>query len=71
MRRNMSNPFKYSRIVTGNDFCNRKKEQQDIKRTIENGEKIFIYSERRFGKTSLIMNIMNKLSKKNIHSNLY
>ena len=48
------NPFKYGNVVLGNDFCNRSKEQKEILSAIKNGDKIFIYSERRLGKTSLI-----------------
>ncbi len=60
----MLNPFKYAGIVLENNFCNRKKEQEDIIKAIDNSDKLFIYSQRRMGKTSLIKQIINKLSKK-------
>ena len=61
----MSNPFKYGGIVLGDDFCNRKQEQHDIINAVNSGEKLFIYSERRYGKTSLIKQVISTLPKKN------
>ncbi|MBA7521307.1 hypothetical protein ES705_13414 [subsurface metagenome] len=58
------NPFQYGGVVSGNAFCNREQEQEDLLRVIANCEKLFIYSERRLGKTSLIKQVMNKLSMK-------
>ena len=50
----MKNPFQYGDAVGGDAFCNRRKEVGDLLRAMENGEKLFVYSERRFGKTSLV-----------------
>jgi len=50
----MKNPFRYGQIVDKENFCNREQELKDIKRAIENGYSFWIYSPRRFGKTSLI-----------------
>jgi AAA+ ATPase superfamily predicted ATPase len=60
----MKNPFHYGGVVRGEAFCNRKKEVEDLLRAVENGEKLFVYSERRFGKTSLIRYVLDKLPKK-------
>jgi len=57
----MANPFKYGGIVSGADFCNRKIELEDITRAMHNSENLFLYSERRFGKTSLIKQALKKL----------
>lgn len=57
----MSNPFQYGGVVKGEAFCNRKKELRDLLRAMENGEKLFVYSERRFGKTSLVRAALEKL----------
>jgi len=57
----MTNPFKYGSVVTGEAFCNRKGELRDLRRAIENGEKLFVYSERRLGKTSLVRAAIGKL----------
>jgi uncharacterized protein len=54
----MRNPFEYGGVVTGGAFCNRKTEQADLMRAIRNREKLFVFSERRFGKTSLIQAVL-------------
>ncbi len=43
----MKNPFQYSNVVIGHRFCNRQIEVQDLGRAMENGERLFVYSERR------------------------
>lgn len=60
----MKNPFKYGGIVTGRTFCNRTREQRDIRRVIENNGRMFLYSERRMGKTSLIKKVLDDLPQK-------
>jgi len=60
----MINPFQYGGVVGKDAFCNRKKELADLTRAMENGERIFVYSERRMGKTSLIRLAMGQLPKK-------
>lgn len=57
----MRNPFQYGGVVSGESFCNRTKEAADLKRSVENAEKLFIYSERRLGKTSLIRKVLAEL----------
>lgn len=60
----MKNPFRYGGVVGGAAFCNRKKELQDLLRAMENSEKVFIYSERRLGKTSLVRSALQGLPKR-------
>jgi len=36
--RNMKNPFQYGGVVSGDAFCNRKKEVEDLLRAIEDGD---------------------------------
>ena len=43
----MRNPFEYGGVVSGEAFCNRDKETSDLVRAMENGEKLFVFSERR------------------------
>src|SRR6266566_2684023 len=50
----MRNPFEYGGVVSGEAFCNRQKELADLRRAMENAEKLFVFSERRYGKTSLV-----------------
>lgn len=57
----MNNPFKYGGIVGTDSFCNRRQELLDLRRAMENGDNLFIYSERRLGKTSLIQKALAEL----------
>jgi len=59
----MKNPFQYGGIVEGSAFCNRKKELTDLAAAVESSEKLFLYSERRFGKTSLMHAALRQLPK--------
>ena len=60
----MRNPFEYGGVVAGDAFCNRTKERADLARAIRNHEKLFVSSERRFGKTSLVQTVLAGLSKR-------
>ncbi|MBM4090759.1 MAG: hypothetical protein FJ276_15255, partial [Planctomycetes bacterium] len=60
----MTNPFQYGSVVVGDAFCNRRTELRDLQRAVENGEKMFVYSERRLGKTSLVQTVLNRLPRK-------
>jgi AAA+ ATPase superfamily predicted ATPase len=59
----MRNPFHYGGVVSGESFCNRTRELADLRRSVENAEKLFVYSERRMGKTSLIRKVLSELPK--------
>jgi len=60
----MRNPFEYGGVVAGDGFCNRKRERADLARAIRNREKLFVFSERRFGKTSLVQTVLGDLPKR-------
>ena len=60
----MRNPFAYWHVVGKDAFCNRKKELANLVRIMENAGRAFIYSERRFGKTSLVKLALEKLPRK-------
>jgi hypothetical protein len=53
----MKNPFKYNVLVTGNDFCDRENDIQELVEKIENSVNVLLFSRRRYGKTSLIFEI--------------
>ncbi|GFP38187.1 uncharacterized protein HKBW3S44_01867, partial [Candidatus Hakubella thermalkaliphila] len=57
----MKNPFKYGEVVIGEDFADRQKELEELVRDLRDGQRIFLISPRRYGKTSLIMNSLMKL----------
>lgn len=55
------NPFQYGGIVGPEAFCNREQELKDLTRACENGDRLFVYAERRMGKTSLVKQVLRKL----------
>ncbi len=59
----MNNPFTPSRVVTGQSFCNRRKEIEELSYYVQNNQTVLLYSHRRTGKTSLIFELMGKLKK--------
>ncbi len=65
--RNMRNPFRYGGIVTGEAFCNRDRELHDLVRAMENGDKLFVHSERRMGKTSLVKTALEAMDPRRYH----
>ena len=62
----MNNPFVYGEIAVGKAFVGRKEELSDIARGLESSERIFLISPRRFGKTSLIVNLLERLRNKGL-----
>jgi hypothetical protein len=61
-----SNPFLFGKAVSGSSFVNRKKEIKDIGSSLERGQSIIIFSPRRYGKTSLIKQVITTLSDQGI-----
>ncbi len=64
----MNNPFEYGRVAGPESFCNRQEELKDIRRAIENGQTLLIYSERRLGKTSLLKRVLSTLPPREFQS---
>ncbi|MGM0568728.1 MAG: AAA family ATPase [Elusimicrobiota bacterium] len=62
----MKNPFVYGKEVAKENFCNRTDEINELTRDIENSQNVLIFSQRRFGKTSLIKRIYEELDSKRI-----
>ena len=62
----MRNPFHYGQVVLGEDFADREKEIEEISRELHECSRVFLISPRRYGKTSLILNILEKLRGRNI-----
>ncbi|MGE5341393.1 MAG: AAA family ATPase [Candidatus Omnitrophota bacterium] len=68
----MVNPFRFGQTVEGDDFCNRGRELEEVKKSISNHYSIWIVSPRGFGKTSLIFKAFHELKGiKTIYINLY
>ena len=52
------NPFIYGEEVSGEYFCDREEEIKELLRDIENSQNVIIFSPRRYGKTSLIKEVL-------------
>lgn len=60
----MRNPFVYGEEAADEAFCDRQSEIAELIRDIDNGVNVIIFSPRRYGKTSLIKQVMKKLNSK-------
>ena len=58
----MTNPFSYGGVVGTSSFCNREEDLQVLRRTVDNAGRLFLYAERRMGKTSLVQVLLEELS---------
>ena len=68
----MENPFFFSGAVEDPSFCNRQKEQTELKAYIHASQNILLYSHRRYGKTSLIFKTFKGLRAVNpVYVDLY
>lgn len=61
-----TNPFVYGEIVTSTAFADRESERDHLSRDLAAGQKIFLISPRRYGKSSLIRDVMKGLAKQGI-----
>ncbi len=68
----MVNPFQFGKVVRDKQFCNRQRELHDLTSTIKNGNSLWLYSPRRYGKTSLIINVFSRIENvKTIYFDLF
>ncbi|MCK9484640.1 MAG: ATP-binding protein, partial [Candidatus Marinimicrobia bacterium] len=63
----MKNPFVYGEAVMGENFTDRIKELAEITRDLSSGERLFLISPRRYGKTSLILKALEELKKNDFY----
>jgi hypothetical protein len=54
--------------VTGEELIGREKEIKEIIQTLKAGQSIALIAPRRFGKTSIMMEVLHRLSKENYYS---
>src|SRR5262247_3470932 len=66
--RPMENPFIFGEIVKQRHFVDREKELQSLTRDLADGQKVFLLSPRRFGKSSLVSMALLKLKKRHIRT---
>jgi hypothetical protein len=59
----MANPFKYGTVVSGEDFADREAELWQLTSKLKETVRIFLVAPRRYGKTSLIRNVLMTLQK--------
>lgn len=57
-----SNPFVYGEVVTAAAFADRDEERARLSRDLGEGQKVFLISPRRYGKSSLIRGVMRSLA---------
>jgi hypothetical protein len=60
------NPFVYGEIVTAGAFANRVGERERLGRDLASGQKVFLISPRRYGKSSLVRDVMRGLARQKI-----
>ncbi len=60
------NPFVYGEIVTAAAFADREDERERLGRDLASGQKIFLISPRRYGKSSLVRDVMRSLARQKI-----
>ena len=59
----MDNPFKYGGVVRGPHFADRINELDELTREMRSLSRIFLISPRRYGKTCLLFNLIDRLGK--------
>ena len=60
------NPFVYGEIVTAAAFADREDERERLGRDLASGQKVFLISPRRYGKSSLVRDVMRNLARQKI-----
>jgi hypothetical protein len=60
------NPFVYGEIVTAAQFADREDERARLARDLAAGQKVFLISPRRYGKSSLVRDVMRGLARQKI-----
>jgi len=62
------NPFVFGEVIDDLNFVNRTEELGQLVRDLADGQKVFLLSPRRFGKSSLVSLALLKLQKRHIHT---
>ncbi|HEY0564701.1 MAG TPA: hypothetical protein VGC88_03900 [Terriglobales bacterium] len=62
------NPFVFGEVIEEPNFVNRKTELEHLVRDLGDGQKVFLLSPRRFGKSSLVALALLKLKKRHVHT---
>ncbi len=59
----MENPFIYGDVVKGEYFTDREEELKELKLDLSSNQNVLIFSPRRYGKTSLIIKVLDELKR--------
>lgn len=59
--RAMKNPFRFGKRVSGSSFFDRKKVKADIRNVLDGGNNVLLYGPRRYGKSSLVGEILSEM----------
>ncbi len=60
------NPFKYGKAVVGADFIDREEELKELTSDLLSGQSVIIYSHRRLGKSSLILESFRRMENESV-----
>lgn len=60
------NPFVYGEIVTDTAFADREVERDRLARDLLSGQKVFLISPRRYGKSSLVRSVLRSLARQRV-----
>src|SRR3954469_19705429 len=60
----MDNPFVYGEITPGDSFVGREAELDRLTTDLADGQKVFLISPRRYGKSSLIRQVLTTLGRR-------
>jgi hypothetical protein len=62
----MANPFVYGEIVGADAFADREAERDRLRRDLASGQKVFLISPRRYGKSSLVRDVLRSLNREGV-----
>ena len=57
----MENPFVYGKVVRGKYFADREAEIAELRNDIASSQNVIVFSPRRYGKTSLILEVLDRV----------
>jgi hypothetical protein len=60
------NPFRFGDVATGEHFTNRQAETAELTSDLRSGQSVLVISPRRYGKTSLITAVIDKIRKQHV-----
>jgi hypothetical protein len=61
-----TNPFVYGEIVTSEAFADRDDDRDRLRRDLASGQKVFLISPRRYGKSSLVRDVLRGLRREGV-----